>query len=648
MNGPLLRTLERPALAVERHVNRLIGTTRLNPFYQTHTLALYLWVVVGVTGLILTLFFQFGFEASYASVAKMESQPLARVIRAMHKYSSGAAMIVTLLHAYRTFFMGRFRGPRWLAWVSGVAMTIFLWLGGVTGYWMIWDQRAQWITAAFVDLLDRVTPWSAHFAISLLEAEKTDRSWIFITWLLMAHIFLYIMAALLGWNHILRLQRPQLWPVRPWALGLSLVFFAVSAAFPAGLLPAADSSRLPDEMGLDLLYLFFLPANPSSAGWVWGLLAIAVAVACAVPWIGSRRNRPPDLHIEPDRCAGCTLCALDCPYHAITMARRQPKAGPKFLATIDAEMCVGCGICLGSCDSHAIALGDLNGDLLGDRIESRLAEGRRKGEASVLFTCERHASHGARRYLDPNRASDGPQIFVLPCVGALSSSAVARALDAGASEVRVIGCPPSDCAHREGNFWAEQRLTGHRLPRLPRRHAEARVVTSGQPPDAFSTTSSPEPFGRCRLPLLATFGLCALALAAQILLADLPFRPRPDATKEALVRVALPDPGRPYGPWVDEPLALPSQAHEVVLFLEADDRRLLTKRFLRERLLSAGLTPVFRELRLEPGKHDLRLGFHEDTPGAPGPLLLFDRTVKLDPGELVTLSSDQLIAEKKR
>lgn len=645
MNGPLLRTLERPALAVERQVNRLIGTTRLNPFYHTHTLALYLWVVVGVTGLILTLFFQFGFEASYASVAKMESQPLARVIRAMHKYSSGAAMIVTLLHAYRTFFMGRFRGPRWLAWVSGVAMTVLLWLGGVTGYWMIWDQRAQWITAAFVDLLDRVTPWSAHFALSLLEAEKTDRSWLFITWLLMAHIFLYAMAALLGWNHILRLRRPQLWPARPWALGLTLVLFAVSVALPAGLLPAADSSRLPDEMGLDLLYLFFLPANPSSAGWVWGLLAIAVAVACAVPWIGSRRNRPPALHIKPDRCAGCTLCALDCPYNAIIMARRQPKAGPKFLATIDAEMCVGCGICLGSCDSHAIALGGLNGDLLGYRIESRLAEGRRKGEAGVLFTCERHASRGARGQPDPHRASEGPEIFVLPCVGALPPSAVAQALDAGASEVRVLGCPPSDCAHREGNLWAEQRLTGQRPPR---RRAEVSVVTCYQPPDALSTAPSTGSSARSRRPLLATFGLCTLALVVQVLLTDLPFRPRPDATKEALVRVALPDPGRPYGPWVDDPLALPSQAREVVLFLEADDRRLLTKRFLRERLVSAGLTPVFRELRLEPGTHDLRLGFREDTPGAPGPLLLFDRTVRLDPGELLTLSSDQLISEKTR
>ena len=101
-----------------------------------------LLLIVGLTGLYLFFFFQYGYEASYNAVARMESQFIARTIRAVHRYASGAVVIVTLLHAYRMLFLEKFRGPRWLAWLTGVVLTAVLWFAGVTGYWLIWDERA--------------------------------------------------------------------------------------------------------------------------------------------------------------------------------------------------------------------------------------------------------------------------------------------------------------------------------------------------------------------------------------------------------------------------------------------------------------------------------------------------------------------------
>jgi hypothetical protein len=39
-----------------------------------------------------------------------------------------------------------FWGQRWLAWTSGWIMLAMVWLTGTMGYWLIWDQRAQWMT----------------------------------------------------------------------------------------------------------------------------------------------------------------------------------------------------------------------------------------------------------------------------------------------------------------------------------------------------------------------------------------------------------------------------------------------------------------------------------------------------------------------
>ena len=70
----------------------------------------------------------------------------------------------------------------------------------------------------------------------------------------------------------------------------------------------------------------------------------------------------------------------------------------------------------------------------------------------LLFTCERHwsqrpAEMGARR---------GHPADV--CRHGAARSGGALALAAGAAEVQIVGCPPEDCANREGNLWLQRRL----------------------------------------------------------------------------------------------------------------------------------------------------------------------------------------------
>ncbi|MBT7324322.1 MAG: 4Fe-4S dicluster domain-containing protein, partial [Anaerolineae bacterium] len=447
------RWLERLALIVEQPINRITGSLKLNIFYHTDTIAVYLWFIVALTGTYITLFYQFGFEGSYNAVAKIESQFVARTIRAIHRYVSGSAVIVTLLHAYRTFFMDRFRGARWLAWVSGIGMGVFLWLDAITGYWLIWDQRAQILNNTFITFLNRYFGTSGDsFALALIEANQVDSSWAVMFWFLTAHILLFGVAALFFWYHIVRLNKPKLFPPKHWMISTGLVMVIASALFPLGMLPRASFEVLPGKIELDPFFLFYFPAelNGAIANTFWISILSITLVLLTIPWI-IRRRKPAPVKVIDDACIGCTLCAIDCPYKALEMIERKNGSGSKMIALAHPNMCVSCGICIGSCAYDAIEVGELNAKAMWEATNLLLAQAKEKApeeQVKVVFTCERHAAHGARPYLETEaslKASEPRLITIpLPCVGAAPPDLIGNTYKAGASEVQMIGCPPDD------------------------------------------------------------------------------------------------------------------------------------------------------------------------------------------------------------
>lgn len=671
--------LERLALAVERPVNRLAGI-QFNPLYHTGTIAFYLLIIVGLTGLYLFFFFQYGFDASPAAVARMESQLIARTVRAVHRYASGATVIVTLLHAYRMLFLEKFRGPRWLAWLTGVVLTAVVWLAGITGYWLIWDERAVLINDTFRRVLDALTPWNPAFMAYLSDAGRTGRSWILFLVILAVHVILFVIAVVFFYLHIVRLKRPKWLPPMPWVVGIGALMLLGGLFFPAGLLPSGDLLRLPEQITIDPIFLFFLPYP--GARWVWlALLGLSLGIA-ALPWLARGRGAPrdavtvasgpaafppahpdaPRVRILTDRCTGCTLCALDCPYGALEMVERADGQPHKYVARAIVERCVSCAICVGSCDVLAVTLGAAQPEdlwsLLADRVPAppdslpsapavELDPKQLEG-ASVIFTCERHAAHGARPYLDGRRASaTGPAVFIaLPCVGALPPDLIGRALEAGATSVRVVGCPPDDCANREGNTWAAQRLTRQRLPRLRRPFVDRPVLADWLPPDAFDRAldrpaSSAEPDtadyvasrgmgGAFTLRRFApALALVALALLAQILLTDVPMRAYPD--RPAVVQWVTPDLGAAFGGLTAADMSDTRYRVEVRI----DGQEVHRRSFDADALLGKSAEDravFFHELTLSPGQHALSLRLIGEPTGAV--VVLFDEDVTIGAGEV--------------
>jgi ferredoxin len=661
--------MEKIALALESVVNRLIGggIERLNPFYHTGTIAVFLLIVVAVTGLYLTVFYivpGLGTKVAYGAVDAIDNHWLwiGRIMRGAHRYASGAAVIATLLHALRTLFQDRFRGARWLAWVTGMLLLAALWFEGLTGYWLVWDERAQLILETVIRAVNTFPSVGVPFTLNFLTNEATDQTWVFFLLLLFAHMALFTLLGAFYWFHILRLNRAKFLPSRYFMIALSLILIVAALARPATSALQADLGKLPGQLTFDPFFLFYLPAtlrvNPA---FFWGGTLAIFAFITAIPWL-FKGKQPGKVVIDKDLCTGCTKCAEDCPYNAIVMLPRTDGKPHKLIAKENPNLCVSCGICVGSCDGMAVSLTDLPAT---DYYRSILARIRAAkvvagGPVPVVFTCERHGAHGAA-------STEKTEVITVPCVGALHPNVVGQALEAGAAEVAVVGCPADDCAQREGNLWIQARLNRTRAPRLKRAYLESPIRTAFLPPGEFALAlnprSGPAPAAKEKesRPLalkpwhwIRGGLLLAVALALQVLFTDIQYQPyHPD---ESLLQLGM----RNNSQWRQniqqltgpELAALPPEEQArylqqqqaegrfpTRLRLEVDGQVLLDQTYPALGLHNEGSSFAYGKFFLAPGDHAIRLSM-DDSGGELQTVI--EQTLNFAPGQIHAITFDRV------
>jgi menaquinol-cytochrome c reductase cytochrome b subunit len=74
------------------------------------------------------------------------------LVRGMHKWGASAMIVVVFLHLGRVFFFGAYKYPRELTWVTGAILLILTMFMGLTGYLLVWDQKAYWATVVAVNI----------------------------------------------------------------------------------------------------------------------------------------------------------------------------------------------------------------------------------------------------------------------------------------------------------------------------------------------------------------------------------------------------------------------------------------------------------------------------------------------------------------
>ncbi len=546
----------------------------LNPLAHLGAAVNAMLLLATLSGVLMLVWYSASVQLAWHSLADLAPRSLGSLVRGVHRYSSDLLMLLVLTHALRTFLARKFADARWLAWASGIALLGLVWFIGWSGYWLVWDVRAQLLSLDTIRTLD-VLPIFGEPMLRLFASDRTVPSLLFFV-VFFLHMVLPLGIAGGLCLHLARLSRTSLLP--NWRLSVWLTAAVVIAAlvYPATNAPVAHMAVKPAAFTMDWWYLWPLTFSARlSGGGIWLATFLAATGLMTVPWwLARRRPRPVfQATVNISRCFSCTLCSHDCPFGAITMVPRTDGKPFPSQAQIDPDRCIGCGVCAGACDTQGIGLAWFDAQQVTREWEAFvLAEVARGTAPALAFVCAQ--SDGGWELFDVlawARRLPGYTVKPIPCVGWIEPKVVERLISKGASAILIVGCGSSEAFCKEGNTWLPARLSGAREPAFRPNRADPRKVAhvTFDPlrpqlltaAAALLRTSPPATIAgsvRSR-PVAWLVGvlLTAATLAGVLAVSDAPFRNPAPAEAEFIFTF------RANGDWLSgAAVALPDPAHD--------------------------------------------------------------------------------------
>ncbi|MBK9134712.1 MAG: cytochrome b N-terminal domain-containing protein [Betaproteobacteria bacterium] len=458
--------------AAERLTDSAFGSA-VNPLRHLGAIGMLAFWLVSASGIVLYIAFGTSVQEAHASVEQLAAWPLATgtLLRGVHRYGTDLLIVAMAAHLVREWLYGHERGFRRYTWLTGVVPIGFVFIAGIGGYWLPWDQLAQYSALATAEWFDALpglfaTPFARNFLVGDAVDDRLFSLFVFV------HIGVSLLLLFVLWFHLQRLSRTAVWPPSPVAWGLCGGLVVLSLAAPVLSHAPAQLAQVPAALRLDWFVLFVHPlVDATSAAFVWVVAGAAAVFLFGLPFFATQRRaaRAPVAVVDPANCNGCRRCQADCPYAAVTMVPHPNQRIGRVLAVVDPDLCAGCGICAGSCPSSTpfrsarqlvtgIDMPQLPVGTLRQRLQTALAASRAP-RPLVLFGCD----HGAR--VDAVQADDVCTFGCL-CAGQLPPSFVEYALRDGAAGVLVAPCRSGGCAFRLGDRWTHERLAGQREPHL--------------------------------------------------------------------------------------------------------------------------------------------------------------------------------------
>lgn len=160
--------------------------------------------------------------------------------------------------------------------------------------------------------------------------------------------------------------------------------------------------------------------------------------------------------VDPERCVGCEICELNCPYNAAKLVEIEDNI---FKSQINPSLCKGCGVCAAGCPVNAISIRNSEDIQLIEMIKTG-SENQDPNEPRIIaFLCN-WCSYAGADNAGVSRFQYPPNIrpIRVMCSGRVSIQHIFNAFLFGADGVLVTGCHLGDCHYISGNYKTERRV----------------------------------------------------------------------------------------------------------------------------------------------------------------------------------------------
>ena len=161
--------------------------------------SLFLFVMQGLTGIFLTVYYTPSPDHAYDSIQYiMNDLAFGWLIRGIHHWGASLMVLVVFIHMVRVFVTASFKYPRELTWLIGIGLLLLTVGMGFTGYLLPWHQQAYWATTVGTRIAGSV-PFIGDFILKVLRGGP-DLSALTLQRFFSAHIWMLpgLLAALIG------------------------------------------------------------------------------------------------------------------------------------------------------------------------------------------------------------------------------------------------------------------------------------------------------------------------------------------------------------------------------------------------------------------------------------------------------------------
>ena len=160
-------------IALAFFAKKAVPQHRHSLWYYFGGMALFLFSVQVVTGILLLLYYRPTAEAAIESVQFIVTEVrFGWLIRSIHSWSANLMVAMIFVHMLSVFLLKAYRKPREMTWVTGVLL-FFMVLGfGFSGYLLPWNTLAFFATKVGTELIKTV-PVVGHDLLIFLRGGRT-------------------------------------------------------------------------------------------------------------------------------------------------------------------------------------------------------------------------------------------------------------------------------------------------------------------------------------------------------------------------------------------------------------------------------------------------------------------------------------------